>query len=60
MVDSKMSLELSPTSGYVSCESDFVNSISYEKVSTSEFIVASQASVEGATQSNRTVLTRVD
>jgi hypothetical protein len=60
MGDSKMSLALSPTSGYVSGEADFVNSISYEKVSTSEYIVASQASVEGATQSNRTVLTRVD
>ena len=57
---SKMSLELSPMSGYVSGEANFVNSISYEKVSTSEYIVASQASVEGATQSNRTVLTRVD
>lgn len=60
MGGSKMSLELSPTSGYVSGEANFVNSISYEKVSTSEYIVASQASVEGATQSNRTVLTRVD
>ena len=60
MGDSKMTLALSPTSGYVSGEADFVNSISYEKVSTSEYIVASQASVEGATQSNRTVLTRVD
>ena len=60
MGDSKMSLALSPTSGYVSGEADFVNSISYEKVSTSEYIVASQASVEGATQSNRTILTRVD
>ena len=60
MGDSKMSLALSPTSGYVSGEANFVNSISYEKVSTSEYIVASQASVEGATQSNRTVLTRVD
>lgn len=60
MGDSKMSLALSPTSGYVSGEADFVNSISYEKISTSEYIVASQASVEGATQSNRTVLTRVD
>ena len=60
MGDSKMSLALSPMSGYVSGEEDFVNSISYEKVSTSEYIVASQASVEGATQSNRTVLTRVD
>jgi len=60
MGGSKMSLELSPMSGYVSGEANFVNSISYEKVSTSEYIVASQASVEGATQSNRTVLTRVD
>jgi len=60
MGDSKMSLALSPTSGYVSGEADFVNSISYEKVSTSEYVVASQASVEGATQSNRTILTRVD
>jgi len=60
MGDSKMSLALSPTSSYVSGEADFVNSISYEKVSTSEYIVASQASVEGATQSNKTVLTRVD
>ena len=60
MGDSKMSLALSPTSGYVSGEADFVNSISYEKISTSEYIVASQASVEGATQSNRTILTRVD
>ena len=60
MGDSKMTLALSPTSGYVSGEADFVNSISYEKVSTSEYIVASQASVEGATQSNRTILTRVD
>lgn len=60
MGDSKMSLALSPMSGYVSGEADFVNSISYEKISTSEYIVASQASVEGATQSNRTVLTRVD
>jgi len=60
MGGSKMSLELSPMSGYVSGEANFVNSISYEKVSTSEYIVASQASVEGATQSNRTILTRVD
>ena len=60
MGDSKMTLALSPTSGYVSGEADFVNSISYEKVSISEYIVASQASVEGATQSNRTILTRVD
>lgn len=60
MGGSKMPLELSPMSGYVSGEANFVNSISYEKVSTSEYIVASQASVEGATQSNRTVLTRVD
>ena len=60
MGDSKMTLALSPTSGYVSGEADFVNSISYEKISTSEYIVASQASVEGATQSNRTILTRVD
>ena len=60
MGGSKMSLELSPMSGYVSGEANFVNSISYEKVSTSEYIVASQASVEGAIQSNRTVLTRVD
>lgn len=60
MDDSKMSLKLSPLSGYVSGEANFVNSISYEKVSTSEYIVAAQASVEGANQSNRTVLTRVD
>lgn len=60
MGDSKMSLALSPMSGYVSGEANFVNSISYEKVSTSEYIVAAQASVEGANQSNRTVLTRVD
>ena len=60
MGDDKMSLSLSPMSDYISGEADFVNAISYEKVSSSEYVVAAQASVEGATQSNKTVLTRVD
>jgi hypothetical protein len=47
-------------SNYVPGEANFVSSISYEKVSSSEYIVAAQASVEGAIQSNRTVLRRVD
>ena len=58
--DDKMSLSLSPMSDYIPGEANFVNSISYEKVSSSEYVVTGQASVEGATQSNRTVLTRVD
>ena len=58
--DSKISLSLSPMSGYISGEANFVNSISYEKISDVEYSVASQASVEGSVQSNRTILTRVN
>jgi len=58
--DDNLSLSLSAMSNYVPGEANFVNSISYEKVSSSEYIVAAQASVEGAIQSNRTVLRRVD